>query len=394
MTAGRTASQFTAQRVMAEAAKRGSAEARAGRLAGIEAIVAPETSGVRERLSAFMGDFSLLAANGADAGARQVVLADAQALAGTVRDTAEALQQQRGALLTDAHGVIAEINERTSKIAELNGQILRATASGDAPSDLLDTRDNLVREVVDRIGGTALRSERGEVTLWVAGTTLVDGTSANALVLDTDTSDSLRLRTQAGSTLQADGLAGTYGGLREVRDVDLPATQASLDTFAFELANRVNQAHRAGVGLDGVAGRDLFSTSPTAAGAAITLSVSAGMTDAKFIAAASDPGKLPGGGDVATVIAGLERAVVGGTSLGGLAAATPTEAGVRRAGAEQELALREDTLQQADFQHSSVVGVSIDEEMIQLSKFQQAYQAQSRALAVADELLSDLMRQL
>jgi len=41
--------------------------------------------------------------------------------------------------------------------------------------------------------------------------------------------------------------------------------------------------------------------------------------------------------------------------------------------------------------HQSQSGVSLDEEMVALTKYQNAYQAASKLLNVADTLLGDLM---
>ena len=62
------------------------------------------------------------------------------------------------------------------------------------------------------------------------------------------------------------------------------------------------------------------------------------------------------------------------------------------AAAETESTLRADTVTQADNLHASAAGVSLDEEMVNLSRFQRAFDASTRVLRVADELLDTLIK--
>ena len=50
------------------------------------------------------------------------------------------------------------------------------------------------------------------------------------------------------------------------------------------------------------------------------------------------------------------------------------------------------TVTQADNLHASAAGVSLDEEMVNLSRFQRAFDASTRVLRVADELLDTLIK--
>jgi flagellar hook-associated protein 1 FlgK len=74
--------------------------------------------------------------------------------------------------------------------------------------------------------------------------------------------------------------------------------------------------------------------------------------------------------------------------------AVAAQVGSARRAAEQDLSLREATVAQAEAVRDSGAGVSIDEEMVDLTRYQRAYEASIRVLRTADELLADLMRSL
>jgi flagellar hook-associated protein 1 FlgK len=167
---------------------------------------------------------------------------------------------------------------------------------------------------------------------------------------------------------------------------------AQLDTFAFEFGSRVNAVHSAGVGADGVGGRPLFTPNATAAGAAMTMRVDASITSAGALAAASSAGLLPAGGDNALALVALHEAPGAGGSLASLASAPALRAGLLRVTAEREVDVRRQTVLQAETHHASLTGVSLEEEMVNLSTFQRAFQAQSKLLQTADDLLRDLLQ--
>lgn len=399
VTTARSFDRLTHRRAVEEHGRRGAADARADALASAESVLAPGSGDIADRLGAFFGSLSALSATPADTSARADVLRQASDLARQISGTASDLESLRGDLYTQARGAAGELNERLGRIATLNASIAEATGRGDPGVELRDERDRLVQEVGDRVGARAVEDASGQVTLFAAGAALVEGSHAASLGVDLDASGNLRVQVQRPGEPAVDVTAsvtqGSLGGLREARDVDIPRAASALDGFAFDLASATNAAHSAGFGLDGTGGRALFTTTATPAGAARAMALNPALEGhPERLAAAASAADVPGGNTVALRLAGLAGRPLGtGTAppaerFGALAA----DLGSRRAAAESERALRADTVAQAENLHASSSGVSLDEEMVNLSRFQRAFEASTRVLRAADELLDNLMK--
>ena len=192
---------------------------------------------------------------------------------------------------------------------------------------------------------------------------------------------------------------GTLGGVIFTRDVLLPAYMTDLDDLAHEFATQVNTLHAAGVGGDGSTGRNFFAFVPAivgAAGAAGAITVDAAVAaDATRIAAAG-PGGPVGDNTTARDIAALRHArVFGGTATladtwGQLVYRVGRDAQV----AKDEQRSRLDIVNQVDQLRDQVSGISLDEEAMQLMRFQRAYEANARFFRAVDMTLDTLMQAL
>src|SRR5262249_1724254 len=107
---------------------------------------------------------------------------------------------------------------------------------------------------------------------------------------------------------------GKLAGIKEARDVDLFDVSSRFDKLVFDVATAINTQHAAGVGQDGVSGRNLFDVGPTVADAARTIRLGAAVAgNPAAVAAASNAGSLPGGSDNAVALANIfDTAVSGG----------------------------------------------------------------------------------
>jgi flagellar hook-associated protein 1 len=391
----RSFDRFAYAHVVGEQSKYGAADARSSALTEIETTLAPPSNSIGDQATSLIRSFNALAGFATDPSLREDVIARADNLATTLQNTRASLEATSANILGRAGDTVNDLNAQLGRIADLNRQIAAATGVGGDSAGLRDQRDLAVRDVGDRIGARAIEDKTGRVTLFAAGAVLVEGDSAKELSMDLDTNGGMRFFVTGAAkteiTSRIDG--GTLGGLREARDVDLKKAIADVDAYAFDVANAFNTVHATGFGSDGGTGRALFTISATQAGAAATLTVNAALVGhPERVGAADSAGSLPGGNAIALKLANLaDTQVFGGKTLADRFASIVTDVGFRKNNADAELELRTDTLAVAESLSDSANGVSLDEEMVNLSQYQRAFEASSRILRAADELLQTLM---
>lgn len=394
----RSFDQFTFAQVVQQSGLKGAADSRSQALSSAQAVLSPQGGGdIGSALTAFFSSLSTLSASPSDPSARAAVLAQATSLAQTVSTTAAGLTSQQQQLLGQAQGAATSLNADLSQIAQLNTQIAQANAQGDSAPDLRDQQSALLSKVATAVGGQVIYDASGQATVLAAGTTLVEGGNASSLSVTQSSTGTMQiLATSSGGSATdiTSGVdAGTLGGLREARDTDIASAAAQLDKFAYDLTGAINAVHSSGYGLDGVTGRNLFTAQAQVAGAAARMAVDPSVAgNPSAVAAAASAADVPGGNDVAVALAQLANQTLGtgGTPadrFGNIGA----QLGSAAATAASDATTRANTLTQAQNLDSSASGVSLAEENVNLTKFQQAFQASTQVLQVADGLLTNLM---
>lgn len=400
---GRSVDKFLDARARDANGLASSADARDSALAQVESLFNDTGgTGFADSLDALFGSFTALATNPSDPTARGATLVAADSFASRIRQASAQLDAQRQDILSQAQATATQVTEIASRIAKLNGGIADAEIAGHDGSDLKDQRDQLVNELSGKINIHTFTDGSGKLVIAAAGQTLIEGTNASALKVGTDASGAMQVYVTRGASqvfdVTAQVTSGTIAGLREARDTDLVQVNQKLDQFAYDVATAINTQHAAGVGKDGVGSRNLFTVAGTPTGAAGTLSLNSVMVGhPEYIAAASSTTELPAGSTNAIALSRLaDGKVMNGNTR------TPIESysdivgdvGQRKASAAQDVNLRKAIFSQAQASRESASGVNMDEEMINLSKYQRAYEAASKLFRTADELLSNLMRSI
>jgi flagellar hook-associated protein 1 FlgK len=395
--------QFTEQRVFAAGSQSSAASQRSTDLGTVESLFNDgQNTGVANSLQALFDSFSALAANPTDSTVRASVLSSAQAFANRVSDTAGSLAQFQTDQLDKAKGVTQQINETAKNIAALSARIATAQNQGQEAADLIDQRTQLITGLSDLVDVHTFTDGQGQLVIQSAGTTLVEGGNSRELSIGVASDGTMQVfATRPGgppSEVTQFLTGGKLAGIRDARDVDAKAVIGQLDQLAYDVANAINTAHAAGYGKDGVNGRNLFTAPLTVAGAARSLTVDPAMVgQPDLVAASSSATGVPGDSTNAVALSKLGDSRIAG---GGLRTAIQAysdivgDVGLRKQSANANAETRDSMKAQVKQMRESASGVNLDEEMISLTKFQRAYEAASRVLTTADQLLGELIASL
>jgi flagellar hook-associated protein 1 FlgK len=379
-----------------------------GRADGLSTLALQEPSSsesVASRVASFFNAMRQLSAHPQDTALRQTVLSEAQHLSRSVRREAQSLTDAAAAIDARLGDQLPRVNELSASIVRLNRAIREASTQG-TPNELLDQRQRAVDELSELTGIIPLRAQNGDVTLSLpSGVALVSSTGAATLRAQPDPANNghtaivlTKVDGNGSFTLSRGDLGGTLRGLMDARDVDIAAAATNLDNLAFQFGSAVNAAHGAGFAPDGTTGRGLFVVGATAAGSALNFTVDAavaGNPAALQAASALDPltGRpAAGDGRNALALLALERsplpsgappATTAATLVGNLGNAIATTKGEAEA-----TKLHLDHLHGLREQAS---GVSVDEEMVELMRSQRAFEAVSKVIKTADDMLNTLL---
>ena len=366
-----------------EAGVTGSATARSETLTRTESILGSFGDGTNEALSRFQAAWDQLSLSPADPAARASVLTSGQALATSLQSSSQQLTgvtDEIGLRIGDQTG---ELNGLLSSVATLNGAIARAQKDAQQPNDLLDQRDNALDRIATLTGATLGQDSNGMVTVTIGGHQVVTGSTAEALTTGTDAQGIPTLSFADGTNASP---GGSLGGSLSTVHVDLPSFRADLDQIARGLITTVNAIHRAGIGTDGSTGTDFFSGSSAA-------DIAVSITDPAKVAAGRS-GAVDDGSN-ALAMSGLRTArAVGNNTVAQAMQAFGGRVGQASADAGRNARTAEAALSGAQQVRSSADGVNIDEEMVDLVKYQHSYQAAAKVITIVDDLLDKLINQM
>lgn len=192
-----------------------------------------------------------------DASARQVVLARAEELAARFRTAGEQINTIQAGVTADIKNDIASVNMLSQRIADLNQKIAMLKGSGHAPNDLLDQRDQAVRDLSKYIQVTTIGADDGTLSVFIGGgQNLVLGNQATKLAAITDTFDPSKMQigiVDAGGTVRempAELITGgSIAGLLRFQNVDLVDARNLVGQLASAVAGSLNAQQALGLDL-------------------------------------------------------------------------------------------------------------------------------------------------
>ena len=371
-------------------------------LSAVTALNPDLQGGLSSTLGAFYASMQTWAQNPGDLSLRQGVLGSAQALATSFNQTAASIASSRSGVDAAIGGKVSEINAAAKSLADLNSQIEISRSAGGQSNDLLDARQQAVDKLAGLTGATPYTNGAGDISMALPGGTalVVDTHAAQFSTLpDAANGGYVKLQlTRADGSSPADwngsSLGGTIGGMFAARDGALKTAATSIDNFAFDLATSLNTVHQAGFAMDGTAGLSLFSVPATATAAASQLAVNPAVAaNVRLLAAGTATPTASGDNtNVLALIGTQNQLLTGGANPIATMQQITTTFGNSSAQA-QALAQHDDALAtHLQTLRDATSGVSIDEEMINLTKAQKAYEAVSKVISTAAAMLDTLLQ--
>jgi len=335
-----------------------------------QAFNEPSDSGLNSLLAKYWSAWQDVSNSPENLATRQALAAAASSLAGGFNQVSQQLSTLQTQTATNVTYTINDVNSIGTQIAALNDAIAKSTVTGDHPNDLLDQRDLLI-DKLSELGNVALANgANGAVDVSIGGAALVTGATSATLA-------------EASLTSLT---SGKLSALVRLRDTTIPGYQTQLNTIASTLISQTNTAHAAGFDLSGTAGGTFFTGTDAA-----TIGVNSALVTNPALIAASGNGQ-PGNAAAALAINTLRgTAVIGSATIDQAYSQLVTRIGSDSQEAQRSLdtsSLLASTLQS---KRDSVSGVSLDEEMTNMVRFQRGYQASARALSAMDDMLDTLI---
>ncbi|HET6569085.1 MAG TPA: flagellar hook-associated protein FlgK [Rhodothermales bacterium] len=357
-------------------------------------------------LSALLGNFwdswSTLANNPTDDGVRLTVRSSAEALSGALNQLDAQITGLEQQTTTELSSGLDRTNDLLKEIASLNRTIQTARAQGTPDLEAEDRRDGAVKELGAFAPVRVNQQGKGGYTVSINGMTVVQADEWVSLDLDTSGATPQVVFSGTGVSYRAnDPSSGQIGAWLSMLSDTLPDTRTQLDTLARGLVTDVNALHAVPYDEDGnaqAAAPNFFYYTDDGSGnedgvTAATIRISDDVeTDPSII---GTPGSFTATGDeIAFAISELRGN--GLTGLGGNTAESFAIDLVSGIGARVQKASARATSQQAVTDHLDGLakgksGVSLEEEMTNLIRYQQAFAASARVLNTVDEMMSTLL---
>jgi flagellar hook-associated protein 1 FlgK len=404
-----TDNQYADEAVRTQLGLQGNYTAQSTALSSIQTLfdVSGQT-GVLGGLNNLFQSFSSWAATPATSSSQQAVLSAAQGLAQSFQSAAASLNQATNQVNQQITANVQQINTIAAQIAADNAAIQKSSPPDPGVQANLEASLENLSQVADT---TVSYASDGTATVLLGGQSpLVIGTqqykiqasfndpnpgpNANAVpdahILDAN-----------GTDITSEISQGSLGGLLSVRNTVLPSLvgdsnqQGALNQLAQQVADRVNSILTSATTPSGQPGVALFSynaSNPTAIAATLTL-------NPNITISSLAPADATGSNDAALQLSNLGNSTatadqVNGQSILQYAAGIAAQVGQSAADAQTGQTLHTTLLSQAQSTQTSISGVSLDAEAVQVLELQKGYQAAGKMVSVIDSLTSTLINMI
>jgi flagellar hook-associated protein 1 FlgK len=327
----------------------------------------------------------------------------AQTVAQTLNKYSEQLRELEQLNIEELDIVVKDVNELLDKISKINTEIKGAKVAGYTPNELLDTRNSYLDRLSGYVNIYVENHDDGTVSIKSGEVYLIQGQNVNNIsvesgypvnILNSDGSEFVTSNGQIFAHLQLLNGNGVYASSTESEFQGIPYYKNSLDNFAQKFAEIYNSLNEQG----GVP-KPLFVGDSSGNITASTIGISQEwLSDAMYITATQEDTVAGANDNIIRMIQAMDNkytissAFTGSfmdfiTSLNGDIAMDVKY--------YNDMAETSDiVLLSVDEQRESVSGVSLNEESINMIRFQKSYSAAARVMTALDQALDTLINHM
>jgi len=260
----RSYSEFLTTQLRSSTALSSDVKAYKSQIDQLDSLLAGTTTGVTPSMQKFFSALQTAAEDPANLPARQLVLSEAEGLSRRFNTVYDRLNEQNSFANKQMGAVTEQINRLSTSIASLNDSIAIAQSNGSQPNDLLDAREEALRQLSTFVGVTVVAQNDGTQNVFIgSGQPLVIGNNAARLEVVPGTNDPNRSEIQfivgaSRQTITTQVTGGELGGILRYREEVLDKTFNSLGRLALSINDQVNSQLGQGLDLKGQVGAKLF----------------------------------------------------------------------------------------------------------------------------------------
>lgn len=364
----------------------------------------PSETGLSAGFSRVYAAWNYLGSSPELATAKTMVSQESQTLTNTIKQMANQIEGLEGDTLYSIEKDVLDFNEKVGQLSTLNKQIFNVVIKGQTPNDLLDQRDRLTTELASIADVTVTYDKFQGVKLELDGNPVLDGDTIQKLAVQSGgAKDGVEIHSADGQSKAVSIANGSIKGAQEALVV-INDKKVELDQLAYSFAMAVNTVHET----------EFFTVSQTDAAKNITVNADIKASPSLINAGKDLDNPAAGDGSRATAISALATTKLnyfqganfvgkydgktmsfepqtGGTTTNGAYNDMVTSMGIIKQQADNIAASQSEVLGFLEDRRSSISSVNMNEEVVDMMKFQSAFQANARIISIIDEMLDTLI---
>lgn len=362
-----------------------------------------DSGGLNSALSDFFNAWTTLTNQADNTIYRQNVLNTATVLTDTFHNYSTAITNAKNLIDDEVTSTGTKVNAILDEIADLNQSIKES--SENTGYNLRDNRRNKLNELAEYIDVNYVDTSTNFFVFTKSGQLLVSDNVAATLSTTPNAGNGNHLDvtvTISGTTANVTSLlqGGRLKGLVEARDTYIDSYGDDLDDLAYTLVSQINTYHNAGFNLSGGTGNDFFADLSAVANSAANIDLDSDVSTTSGISVAGSAANVPGSNAYAYLISNLANSSsitfqdTTTNSFSGYLGNILSNVGIDTGLAEQQKDFKESIVNQITLDRQQVSGVNVNEEQIELMKMQSAYEAATKLVRVADDMITALLAML